>query len=392
MSKRKIPQEKSCEITKNIKLNTTSSYNVMHEHNYFHINNKKGRWSIKNTEKIANDYDECDSIPDWCIANSSSDEEDDSNDTTNMPLSRILKIEFVKDLLHLYKNKKCANDLLPFHVEQMYWELKNTNNHDLSNIANDSNNIISENLILNDGNQYKIMQIVPSDNDATIIQNQNITNDTEFQTKLSNQPCMKLIVKDNCTHDELLLNASMNTIGRKDDKNLQNYLLSSSLHLSNSLFAKTTHSSYDNVDFAKTDTPTNNVCPPLHWIHLIYLAIKNSATENVTCYDIQRIVRCWFPYYCKKSYVKFIRIILSHINHNCQKYFHCNSFTIMIHQDDTWTINNIHINTLEDSLMKIVENNEDEIKSAMAHPDQLSTIVKGYGILHLGCSQNSIKN
>lgn len=33
------------------------------------------------------------------------------------------------------------------------------------------------------------------------------------------------------------------------------------------------------------------MCPPLHWIHLIYLAIKNSATENVTCYDIQRLVR-----------------------------------------------------------------------------------------------------
>jgi len=43
----------------------------------------------------------------------------------------------------------------------------------------------------------------------------------------------------------------------------------------------------------------------------------------------------------------------------------------MIHQDDTWTVNNIHINTLEDSLMKIVENNEDEIKSAMAHPGNL---------------------
>jgi len=58
----------------------------------------------------------------------------------------------------------------------MYRELNNTNNHDLSNISNDSNNIISENLVLNDGNQYKEMQIVPLDNDATIIQNQNITN------------------------------------------------------------------------------------------------------------------------------------------------------------------------------------------------------------------------
>jgi len=69
---------------------------------------------------------------------------------------------------------------------------------------------------------------------------------------------MKLTVKNNCTHNELL-NTSMNTKARKEDKNLQNYLLSSSLHLSNLLFAKTAQSSYDNADFAKTDTPTNNV-------------------------------------------------------------------------------------------------------------------------------------
>jgi len=95
MSKRRIPREKSCGKIKKIKLNTTSSYNVMQEHNYFRINNKKGRWSIGNTEVIANDYDKCDSIPDWCIANSSSDEEDD---TKVMPLSHILKIELEKDL------------------------------------------------------------------------------------------------------------------------------------------------------------------------------------------------------------------------------------------------------------------------------------------------------
>jgi len=40
----------------------------------------------------------------------------------------------------------------------------------------------------------------------------------------------------------------------------------------------------------------------------------------------------------------------------------------MIHKDDTWTINSIYKTTLEESLMKIVENNEDEIKSAMTHP------------------------
>jgi len=43
----------------------------------------------------------------------------------------------------------------------------------------------------------------------------------------------------------------------------------------------------------------------------------------------------------------------------------------MIHQDDTWTINSIYINTLEESLMKTVENYKDEIKSAMTHPGDL---------------------
>lgn len=74
------------------------------------------------------------------------------------------------------KNKECPYDLLLLNEEQLYTELNNTNNHDLSNNSNDSNNIVSENLELNDGKQYKITEIVPLDNDATIIQNQNITN------------------------------------------------------------------------------------------------------------------------------------------------------------------------------------------------------------------------
>ncbi|KAL5236361.1 hypothetical protein ACI65C_003771 [Semiaphis heraclei] len=206
---------------------------------------------------------------------------------------------------------------------------------------------------------------------------------------------MKRIVEDKCTRDELSTNASMNQNkkARKDlcDNNLQSYLLSSSLHLSNPLLVIKACPSFNNADLTNTDTSTNNACPPLHWIHLIYLAIKNSPTENVTCYDVQRSVRRWFPYYCLRSYVKFIGIILSHINHNCQKYFHCNSFTTTVHKDDTWTINSIYINTLEESLMKTVENYEDEIKSAMTHSDQLSAILNGYGVLYLGCDQNSIK-
>jgi len=97
MSKRKkIRKGKSRKKTKDIRLNTKSSYNVLHEHNYFHIINKKGRW-FNNTEIIANDDDKCDSMPNCCIANSTSDEEDD---TTLMPLSHVLKKEFKKDLLH----------------------------------------------------------------------------------------------------------------------------------------------------------------------------------------------------------------------------------------------------------------------------------------------------
>jgi len=43
----------------------------------------------------------------------------------------------------------------------------------------------------------------------------------------------------------------------------------------------------------------------------------------------------------------------------------------MIDQDDRWTVNSIYINILEESLMKIVENDEDKIKSAMTNPGDL---------------------
>jgi len=103
MKRRKKCVKKCCEMTKDIKLNTRRSYNVMHEHNYFHnFEKKKCRWpdekeQSKHTEMIVNDYDKSDSIPDWCIDRSSSDEEDDTQD---MPLSCILKKELKKDLPH----------------------------------------------------------------------------------------------------------------------------------------------------------------------------------------------------------------------------------------------------------------------------------------------------
>jgi len=53
----------------------------------------------------------------------------------------------------------------------------------------------------------------------------------------------------------------MNIKARKDlhDNNLQNYLLSSSLHLSNSLLVRKACPSFNNADLTKTNTPTNNV-------------------------------------------------------------------------------------------------------------------------------------
>jgi len=103
MKKRKLPQGKSYEITKNIKPNKRSRYNVMHEHNYFHdIDKKKCRWPDEDeysnhTEIITNNHDKCGSIPDWCVGESSSDEE---SDTKDMLLSDILKKEFQKYLLN----------------------------------------------------------------------------------------------------------------------------------------------------------------------------------------------------------------------------------------------------------------------------------------------------
>lgn len=54
-----------------------------------------------------------------------------------------------------------------------------------------------------------------------------------------------------------------------------------------------------------------------------------------------------------------------------EKYFSCNSFPIYMGKSSTWTINSIYINTLEEKLMTIVENNEDKIKAAMTNPGNL---------------------
>ncbi|KAL5236362.1 hypothetical protein ACI65C_003772 [Semiaphis heraclei] len=177
MKKRKIPQEKSRETTKNIKSSTRSSYNVMHEHNYFYnVDKKKCRWPDENehsnhTEIKTNNHDTCDSIPDWWTVESSSDEEDD---TKEMLLSHVLKKEFQKYLLNEYKNKNCTNGLFPSKEDQTYKESNKTNNYELSNISSDSSNINSENNLINCGKQCKIMQIIPLAYAATFIQSINL--------------------------------------------------------------------------------------------------------------------------------------------------------------------------------------------------------------------------
>ncbi|XP_060835205.1 putative uncharacterized protein DDB_G0267716 isoform X2 [Rhopalosiphum padi] len=287
-------------------------YNVMHEHNYFHADKIKNcRWSKKknHTEKITNDYDECDSTLDWYRELSSSDEEEDIKD---MSLSHLLKIELEKDLLKECKNKKSSKNQLKNK------KLNNKNNHNMLNISNDSNNVISENHIINDGEQSTIVQIVPLTNDALVIQNQNITN--ESQT-IFGQSCKEL-VNNNFTYIGLLPNVSMNEEARTDhyNNNMQNYFLSFSLDTNNLILERETQPSYNIVNVTKTSA--NNVCPPLHWIHLIYLAIKNSATENVSCFDIQRFVRYWFPYFNKDSHIRLIRTILRHLHRYGEKYFY----------------------------------------------------------------------
>lgn len=322
--------------------NTKRRYDVMKEHNYFHDSKKKRcRWpdeTVNCTEEITNDNDELDSSLDWFMDLSSSDEEED---LTDISLSLLLKRELEKDLQKKRKNKKSPNGLNSLHEDQPYDELNNKNNHNLLNISNDTSNIVRENQLINDEKQSKIVPLVSLTNDATIIQNPNITNGTESQTKLSNQSCKELVISF-----DLLPNVSM----------------------------------------------YKKVCPPFQWRHLIYLAIKNSSTENVTCNDIERFIRHWFPYYNNRSYVKFINLILngvdSYFNGN---YFSCNSLPIYIGKTgkkSTWTVNSIYINALEENLMTFVENNEDEIKAAMTNPDKLSIILNGYSVFYLGLSKN----
>lgn len=185
--------------------NTKRRYDVMKEHNYFHDSKKKRcRWpdeTVNCTEEITNDNDELDSSLDWFMDLSSSDEEED---LTDISLSLLLKRELEKDLQKKRKNKKSPNGLNSLHEDQPYDELNNKNNHNLLNISNDTSNIVRENQLINDEKQSKIVPLVSLTNDATIIQNPNITNGTESQTKLSNQSCKELVISF-----DLLPNVSM---------------------------------------------------------------------------------------------------------------------------------------------------------------------------------------
>jgi len=63
------------------------------------------------------------------------------------------------------------------HEDQPYDELNNNNiNHNLLNISNDTSNIICENQLINDEKESNVVPLVSLTNDATIIQNPNITN------------------------------------------------------------------------------------------------------------------------------------------------------------------------------------------------------------------------
>jgi len=67
---------------------------------------------------------------------------------------------------------------------------------------------------------------------------------------------------------------NQNKKARKDlcDNNLQSYLLSSSLHLSNSLLVVKACPSFNNADSTKTNTPTNRVI--INYQHIyIYIGI-----------------------------------------------------------------------------------------------------------------------
>lgn len=97
--KRKILPKTHCENTKSIMLNTGSSYNVLHEHNYFCDSNKKRSQQL-NKKKYLQNY--IDTIPDWIEVQSSSDKEDfDENE--NKSLSQILKLEHQQYLLDAVK-------------------------------------------------------------------------------------------------------------------------------------------------------------------------------------------------------------------------------------------------------------------------------------------------
>lgn len=84
-----------------IKLNIKNNQNVTHDHNYHRKKKTKYQWPdrqkyINHAEILINDSDGCDTQPDWCAIDVSSDEEPDDN----MLLSEILTMELEKDLLH----------------------------------------------------------------------------------------------------------------------------------------------------------------------------------------------------------------------------------------------------------------------------------------------------
>lgn len=87
--------------------------------------------------------------------------------------------------------------------------------------------------------------------------------------------------------------------------------------------------------------------------------------------NIHIIFRCWFPYYCEKSWIKTISMTLQCYK---EKYFNYVSLKFKTDGYDIWTVKNESVNTLESKLTSIVEKFGIEIKAAMRSPGTFNYI------------------
>ncbi|XP_050436456.1 uncharacterized protein LOC126843141 isoform X2 [Adelges cooleyi] len=148
----------------------------------------------------------------------------------------------------------------------------------------------------------------------------------------------------------------------------------------------------DNVinesDTLNITTDTSNIqtrgCPPFKWFHLIYLAIKNSPTEYVSIHDVQIFISRWFPFYSNKSKERVESALLTYTPH----YFNSTVLNFKMNDIDDfpykWTVNISSTNVLEFQTRSIAKQYSNENKATKNFPDKLESILKGYGLRHLG--------